>query len=86
MTAPIPYGPGHDENFAAEAYKACLYGKADRRQQMSVASSLILANAAKGRLLDRIVLLEAALKEAIELLDDCEISHPLRWEDALRPA
>lgn len=27
--------------------------------------------------------LRVALKEAIQLLDDCEIAHPLRWENEL---
>lgn len=41
--------PGPD--YAAEAYKACLYGRADAQQQRSVASALIVANADRGRLL-----------------------------------
>ena len=47
--------------FAAEAFKAVLYGRATSQQQQSVASALILANGVKGELL-------AALKEAERVL------------------
>ena len=40
-------------DFATEAYKACLYGKADPQQQQSVASALILANGEIGRQRER---------------------------------
>lgn len=49
-----PSGANHTPGpeYAAEAYRACLYGRADARQQQSVAAALILANGSKGELLD----------------------------------
>lgn len=42
-------------DYANDAYRACLEGRADRNQQQSVASQVILLNAFKGRALDALV-------------------------------
>jgi hypothetical protein len=47
-------------SFAAEAFKACLYGRADQRQQRSVASALILANGVKGELYEALQVMKHA--------------------------
>lgn len=38
-------------NYASEAYKACLYGRADSNQQQSAASQIALLHGVKGELL-----------------------------------
>lgn len=65
--------------FAREASRACLYGYANKQQQASVASALILANARTGELV-------SALQEQIgECFDDrCEMC--LRHETVIAKA
>lgn len=51
------------EDYSGNAYRACLAGRADARQQQSVASQIILLHGIKGELL-------AALRAILHTYDD----------------
>lgn len=64
------YTPGPE--FANEAYQACLHGTADRVQQQSAASQIILLHARKGEMLEAL--------EAIADHYDMDDSGPGAWK------
>lgn len=51
--------------YAAEAYKACLYGNGEPNQQRSVAGQLALANGVKGELVSVLTEVKELLRFAL---------------------
>lgn len=62
-----------DPDFAAEAYRACLEGRADAQQQRSAAAQIALLHGLKGELRDELQKTALYLGSVFLVTDDREV-------------